>query len=193
MAEKVHKLHKPSSHSAPYKPHRVGTRKHFFGSKSKKTKRFMIFDPKKGGVIFSTFFDPPPFPQNLKKVGFKWGGLGGVRTKNSLGDAFIGQNNEDGCQQQQHKQQQKQQQLQQQQQQGWPSRIGATQHKSPIDTRWTHARHNDEPYICGMPCEVCNHKKSMCQRGPQIWVRGTSEPPPNVPLECLGWRPTLNE
>ena len=33
-------------------PHRVGTRKHFFGSKSKKTKRFMILDPKKGGVIF---------------------------------------------------------------------------------------------------------------------------------------------
>ena len=33
-----------------------------------------------------------PFP--LKKVGFKWGGgSGGVRTTNSLGDAFIGQNN----------------------------------------------------------------------------------------------------
>ena len=30
----------------------AGTRKHCFGSKSKKTKRFMIFDPKKGGVIF---------------------------------------------------------------------------------------------------------------------------------------------
>ena len=40
----------------------------------------MIFDPKKGGVI-----PPPPLPQNLKKVGFKWGGFGGVRTKNSLG------------------------------------------------------------------------------------------------------------
>ena len=52
MAEKVHKLHERSSHSAPYKPHRVGTRKHFFRSKSKKTKRFMILDPKKGGVIF---------------------------------------------------------------------------------------------------------------------------------------------
>ena len=52
MAKKMHKLHKCSSYSAPYKPYGVGTRKHFFGSKSKKTKRFMIFDPKKGGVIF---------------------------------------------------------------------------------------------------------------------------------------------
>ena len=32
---------------------------------------------------------PPPLPQYLKKVGFKWGGLGGVRTKNSLGDALL--------------------------------------------------------------------------------------------------------
>ena len=65
-----------------------------FRLKTKKTKRFMIFDPKKGG----SFFEPPPpphLPQNLKKVGFKWGGgSGGVRTKNSLGDAFIGQNND---------------------------------------------------------------------------------------------------
>ena len=90
-------MHKRSSHSAPYKPYGVGTRKHFFGSKSKKTKRFMIFDPKKGGVIFFDIFDPPPplpLPENLKKVGFKWGGPGGVWTKNSLGDAFIGQNND---------------------------------------------------------------------------------------------------
>ena len=97
----MHELHKRSSHSAPYKPYGVGTRKHFFGSKSKKTKRFMIFDPKKGG----SFFDPPPHPptptptptpllENLKKVGFNWGGSRGVRTKNSLGDAFIGQNND---------------------------------------------------------------------------------------------------
>ena len=34
---------------------------------------------------------PPPLLENLKKVGFKWGGSRGVRTKNSLGDAFIGQ------------------------------------------------------------------------------------------------------
>ena len=69
------------------------TRKPFFGSKSEK-KRFMIFDQKKGGV---NFLNPPPrLPQKLQKVGFKWGGgcLGGVRTKNSLGDEFIGQNND---------------------------------------------------------------------------------------------------
>ena len=61
----------------------------------------MIFDPKKGGVIFFDIFDPPPPPphphpppQRLQKVGFKWGGSGGVWTKNSLGDAFIGQNND---------------------------------------------------------------------------------------------------
>ena len=54
----------------------------------------MIFDPKKGGGHFLTPPTPPPLPQNLKKVGFKWGGSGGVRTKNSLGDAFIGQNND---------------------------------------------------------------------------------------------------
>ena len=42
----------------------------------------MIFDPKKGGVFFSTFLSPPPhLPQNLKKVGFKWGGLGGSGLK----------------------------------------------------------------------------------------------------------------
>ena len=38
MVWKVHKPHQRSSHSAPYKPHGVGTRKHFFGSKSKKPK-----------------------------------------------------------------------------------------------------------------------------------------------------------
>ena len=61
---KVHKLH--SSHSAPYKPHRVGTRKNFFGSKSKKTKRFMIFDPKKRGGHFLTPPHPPTPPPSLK-------------------------------------------------------------------------------------------------------------------------------
>ena len=65
----MHKLPKHSSHSAPYKPHGVGTRKHFFSSKSKKTKKFIIFDPKKGGVIFSTFLTPPPpHPRKLQKV-----------------------------------------------------------------------------------------------------------------------------
>ena len=66
----------------------------------KKTKRFMISTQKKGGH-FLDISDPPPspplstpLPQNLKKVSFKWGGSGGVRTKNSLGDVFIGQNND---------------------------------------------------------------------------------------------------
>ena len=89
----MHKLHKRSSHSAPYKPYGVGTRKHFFGSKSKKTKRFMIFDPKKGGVIFFDIFDPPhptppPLPQNLKKVGFKWGGVWGGPDQKFIGGCF---------------------------------------------------------------------------------------------------------
>ena len=66
----------------------------------------MIFDPKNGG---GGSIDPPPLPQKPKKwpppnpllrkpkkVGFKWGGLGGVQTKNSLGDAFIGQNSDFG-------------------------------------------------------------------------------------------------
>ena len=86
----MHKLRKRSSHSAPYKPYRVGTRKHFFGSESKKTKRFMIFDPKKGGVIFSTFLNPtptpptppPPPPQKWVSSG---GGLGGSGPKTHWG------------------------------------------------------------------------------------------------------------
>ena len=60
-------------------------------------------------------------------------------------------------------------------------------------TRWTHARYNEEPYIRGTQCEVCHHKKSMCQWGPQLWVQGTSKPPPNVLVGSLGWRPTLND
>ena len=78
----MHKLHKRSSHSAPYKPHGIGTRKHFFGSKSKKNQKIHDFQPKKWGGHCLT---PPPHPQNLKKVGFKWGGSRGVRTKNSMG------------------------------------------------------------------------------------------------------------
>ena len=46
----------------------------------------MIFDPKKGGVIFSTFLTPHPhLPQYLKKVGFKWGGSGGSGPKTHWG------------------------------------------------------------------------------------------------------------
>ena len=58
----------------------------------------MIFDPKKRGGHFFDIFDPPPHPHTSHKTSKKWvssgGGLGGVRTKNSLGDAFIGQNND---------------------------------------------------------------------------------------------------
>ena len=83
----MHKLHKRSSNSAPYKPYGVGTRKHFFGSKSKKTKRFMICDPKKGGSFFPTFLTPPP-PTSLK-TSKKWvssgGGLGGSGPKTHWG------------------------------------------------------------------------------------------------------------
>ena len=67
----------------------------FSAHNRKKTKRFLSFDSKKGAVIFLDIFDPPtPLPQNLKKVGFKWGGFGGIPTKNSLGYAFVGQNND---------------------------------------------------------------------------------------------------
>ena len=69
----MRKLHYRSSHSAPYKPHEVGTRKHFFGSKLNKSKRFMIFNPKKGGQFFDIF--APHLPHNLKK----WVSSGGSR------------------------------------------------------------------------------------------------------------------
>ena len=86
---KVHKLHERSSHSAPCKPDGVGTRKHFFGSKSNKTKRFMILVPRKGGGRFLT--PPHPLPQNLKKVGFKWGGVsGGSGPKTHWTICFLG-------------------------------------------------------------------------------------------------------
>ena len=84
IGQKVHKLHKRSSHSAPYKPYGVGTRKHFFGSKSKKTKRFMIFDPKKGGVIFFHLLTPPPPPPPKKWVS-SGGGLRGSGPKTHWG------------------------------------------------------------------------------------------------------------
>ena len=70
------------SHSAPYKME-SGPGNTF--SAQNKKKRFMIFDPKKGGSFFRNFGPPPHppphpsphLPQNLKKVGFKWWGLGG--------------------------------------------------------------------------------------------------------------------
>ena len=60
----------------------------------KQTKRFMIFDPKKGGALF---FLPPPPPQHASKPpksGIQVGGFGGIGTENSLGNAFIGQKND---------------------------------------------------------------------------------------------------
>ena len=55
----------------------------------------MMFESKEEGHFFD-IFDPPPTPlrQKAKKVGFmcRWG-YGGFRTKNSLGDTFIGVNN----------------------------------------------------------------------------------------------------
>ena len=62
-------------------PMELGPECTFFGSKSKNTKRCVIFDPTKGGAHF---FGP-------LKVGFGWGWgvggrAGGVPTTNSLGD-----------------------------------------------------------------------------------------------------------
>ena len=55
----------------------------------------MTFDPKRGGVIFSTFLTPHPpphppphLPQNLKKVGFKWGGVKGGPDQKLIGECF---------------------------------------------------------------------------------------------------------
>ena len=49
----------------------------------------MIFDPKKGGVIFSTFLTPPPPPPPSLKTSKKWvssgGGLGGSGPKTHWG------------------------------------------------------------------------------------------------------------
>ena len=49
-----------------------------FRLKIQKDKTFLIFDPKKGASFFRHLDPPPPptLPQNLKKVGFKWGGSG---------------------------------------------------------------------------------------------------------------------
>ena len=52
----------------------------------------MIFGPKRGGVIFSAFLTPPPphhLPQNLKKVGFKWGGSRGSAPKTHWGMCLL--------------------------------------------------------------------------------------------------------
>ena len=67
----------------PTPPHGVGTRTHCFRLKiKKKTKRFMISDPKKEGVIFFDIFDPPPAPPRCG------GGMGVKIQKKSFGDHF---------------------------------------------------------------------------------------------------------
>ena len=43
-------------------PMESGPANTFSAQNRKKTKRFMIFDPKKGGVVFLDIFDPPPHP-----------------------------------------------------------------------------------------------------------------------------------
>ena len=54
----------------------------------------MIFRPKKRGGYFFDIIDPLPTPTSLKSSK-KWvAGGGGVETKNSFGDAFIGQIND---------------------------------------------------------------------------------------------------
>ena len=58
----------------PYtNPMESGPKKTFLAQNRKKPKDSWFSTQKKGGSFFLT----PPLPQNLKKVGFKWGGLGG--------------------------------------------------------------------------------------------------------------------
>ena len=62
----------------------------FSAQNQKKTKRFMIFDPKKGGVIFSTFLTPPPTPPPTHphpplKSGFQVGGVWGGPDQKLIG------------------------------------------------------------------------------------------------------------
>ena len=77
-------LRRTLSHSAHTNPMELGPKTLFLLKIEEKKPKDST--PKRGGVL-------PP----LKKVGFKWtGGEGsmGVPTKNSLGDAVIGQNND---------------------------------------------------------------------------------------------------
>ena len=50
--------------------------------------------PKSIELLLHRLFSDTHLPQNLKKMGFKGEIFWGVRTKNSLGDVFIGQNND---------------------------------------------------------------------------------------------------
>ena len=85
---KVHKVRESSSHSS-YKPHGVRTRKHFLGPKSTMTKRFMLSDTKKGGVIFDIFAPPPSPPTpplSLSQIsGCQVGGVWGLSDQKLIG------------------------------------------------------------------------------------------------------------
>ena len=61
-----------------------GPESNYSAQNRKKTKRSVVFDPKKIVVT----------PPKKKTMGFKWGGSRGVPTKNLLGDVFIGQNDD---------------------------------------------------------------------------------------------------
>ena len=70
----------------------------FLAQNRKKPKDSLFSTEKRGGSFFDPTTPPPPAPppppSKPQKSGFQVGGVGGVRTKNSLGDAFIGQNND---------------------------------------------------------------------------------------------------
>ena len=88
MAENHRKITQCSSHST-HTNHMESGANNTFLARNKKSKRFVIFNRKNVGSFCRHFLTPP------KKSGFQVGGGGGllrVWTKNSLGDAFIGQN-----------------------------------------------------------------------------------------------------
>ena len=64
-----------------------------FSAQNQKNQKIHDFRPKKRRAHFFDIFDPPPptLPQNLKKVGFKWGGVwGGCGPKTHWGMCFLG-------------------------------------------------------------------------------------------------------
>ena len=61
-----------------------------FSAQNRKNQKIQDFQPKeRGGSFFSTFLTPPPLPQNLKKVGFKWGGVWGGGPNQKLIGGYI--------------------------------------------------------------------------------------------------------
>ena len=77
--------------ACPSLPHTpvVGTRKHFFGSKWKKIKRFMIFGQKLGGGGLSTFLTPPLKSPKKRVSSGGGGGLGGSGPKTHWGMCLL--------------------------------------------------------------------------------------------------------